>query len=190
MTLPRVGSDLFPNPGYLRIRHFNPRSPCGERPKICKHGIVKIGISIHAPRVGSDPRVDKSAAEPKISIHAPRVGSDLSLIALSGSTGRFQSTLPVWGATRYWFLQRSFSIISIHAPRVGSDLPPREHAERFCISIHAPRVGSDVSFGLRVPVLSYFNPRSPCGERPGLRSPAPRPGHFNPRSPCGERRAR
>ena len=35
----------------------------------------------------------------------------------------------------------------------------------------------------------YFNPRSPCGERPGI---LPAIGHdidFNPRSPCGERPA-
>ena len=33
------------------------------------------------------------------------------------------------------------------------------------ISIHAPRVGSDHSSRLSNSRLSYFNPRSPCGER-------------------------
>ena len=35
---------------------------------------------------------------------------------------------------------------------------------------------------------SYFNPRSPCGERPAPGASAPRNApYFNPRSPCGER---
>ena len=32
-----------------------------------------------------------------------------------------------------------------------------------------------------------FNPRSPCGERPGAFLNCINPTHFNPRSPCGER---
>ena len=35
----------------------------------------------------------------------------------------------------------------------------------------------------------YFNPHSPCGERPRNSSYACRPIHFNPHSPCGERLA-
>ena len=33
----------------------------------------------------------------------------------------------------------------------------------------------------------YFNPRSPCGERPSPPGHRPRRTDFNPRSPCGER---
>ena len=78
----------------------------------------------------------------------------------------FQSTLPVRGATAPGNCTRRNPNISIHAPRTGSD-PPRRSAET---------------------ANSYFNPRSPCGERPlcGLRCTAQ--VHFNPRSPCGERR--
>ena len=57
-------------------------------------------ISIHAPRVGSDPRISRNSASVRISIHAPRVGSD-------GMTFQDISTVLT---------------ISIHAPRVGSDL--------------------------------------------------------------------
>jgi hypothetical protein len=56
----------------------------------------------------------------------------------------FQSTLPVWGATRLSGYNLFFILISIHAPRVGSDSPP-----------NAGNTGA-----------KYFNPRSPCGERP------------------------
>ena len=78
-------------------------------------------ISIHAPRVGSDDRIQQVYGHCPISIHAPRVGSDDSSRAAISSVPnfnprspcgerpletlvdaverQFQSTLPVWGAT-------------------------------------------------------------------------------------------
>ena len=56
-----------------------------------------------------------------ISIHAPRVGSDGS-IEFDRADQRFQSTLPVWGATNSIGMVSCASMISIHAPRVGSDV--------------------------------------------------------------------
>ena len=58
-----------------------------------------LGISIHAPRVGSDANPGSFGVSAYISIHAPRVGSDVSKVA-----------------ARY-----TKANISIHAPRVGSD---------------------------------------------------------------------
>ena len=58
--------------------------------------------------------------------------------------------------------------ISIHAPREGSDVP-RGHGglHHGGISIHAPREGSDLmAMATAITSLSYFNPRSPRGERP------------------------
>ena len=80
------------------------------------------GISIHAPRMGSDDRKTKSVQFIKISIHAPRMGSDASSTsAKHGFT--FQSTLPAWGATSCALVKEASCIISIHAPRMGSDDP-------------------------------------------------------------------
>ena len=101
---------------------------------------------------------------------------------------RFQSTLPVRGATTMNSKEQAAAFISIHAPRAGSDASanpflqvatdfnPRspcgerqfflkQCAKACVISIHAPRAGSDrhaynVRFG-----RCNFNPRSPCGER-------------------------
>ena len=56
-----------------------------------------------------------------ISIHAPRVGSDLSMVKYLSLSVLFQSTLPVWGATRQSYNDELRKYISIHAPRVGSD---------------------------------------------------------------------
>ena len=124
-----------------------------------------------------------------ISIHAPRTGSDIRKIDYIIHT-----------------------LISIHAPRTGSDSRAASQSRQPpAISIHAPRTGSDGVLLFRAwPVLIYFNPRSPHGERlkarcfPGVSFQisihAPRTGsdgirrntdcrysHFNPRSPHGER---
>ena len=55
----------------------------------------------------------------------------------------FQSTRPVWGATRLERLARAAQMISIHAPRVGRDLEDDDNIGLATISIHAPRVGRD-----------------------------------------------
>ena len=55
-----------------------------------------------------------------ISIHAPREGSD-SLQNSVLQWGKFQSTLPVRGATRSVSPRVRSDFISIHAPREGSD---------------------------------------------------------------------
>ena len=62
----------------ISLHHFNPRPPCGER--LDKMQFLKFdeaGISIHAPRAGSDS--DSAAAEK--------------------AAAEFQSTPPVRGAT-------------------------------------------------------------------------------------------
>ena len=57
--------------------------------------------------------------------------------------------------------------ISVHTPLAGSDVPlaGRVVLDLF-ISIHTPLAGSDKKYGIGQSVKSYFNPHSPCGERP------------------------
>ena len=69
---------------------------------------------------------------------------------------RFQSTLPMRGATCWPGVSRYRGVISIHAPHAGSDwINPT-------MATYSP----------------YFNPRSPCGERPTLHSTRTRPARF------------
>ena len=56
-----------------------------------------------------------------ISIHAPRVGGDQFSTLEPYVEKVFQSTPPVWGATRLKLAWKLFYAISIHAPRVGGD---------------------------------------------------------------------
>ena len=146
--------------------NFNPRSPCGERHLPTRPGLL---YKYFNPRSPCGERQDQTSRK------TPEK--------------RFQSTLPVWGATGVVSAQSSTSSISIHAPRVGSDdrnytssivttnFNPRSpcgerrnfDAVRVLdrISIHAPRVGSDsLRDHPRRPTCPDFNPRSPCGERP------------------------
>mgnify|MGYP005786785137 CR=1 FL=1 len=130
---------------------------------------------------------------------------------VAGADGVFQSTLPVWGATVTKGKIIGTAKISIHAPRMGSDVLQLAYVCGGKISIHAPRMGSDAARGGWWALRTYFNPRSPYGERPGeeglklflcpISIHAPRMGsdpqprlystaerrHFNPRSPYGER---
>ena len=102
------------------------------------------GISIHAPRMGSDFEANIEGANmPKDfnprSPHGERLQHTYTIIGKH----IFQSTLPAWGATRAKSAFKSAS----------HDFNPRSpHGER-------PPSGFSVAEAL------YFNPRSPHGER-------------------------
>ena len=161
---PRAGSDTQLRRADRQKGHFNPRSPCGER-HLDSIGSTKRYISIHAPRAGSDhisivlsscnvyfnPRspcgerrlyAESRLAEYKFQSTLPvrgatarRPGATVTLI--------FQSTLPVRGATHKWRNHCRAGNISIHAPRAGSDTTAALRGDEEAISIHAPRAGSD-----------------------------------------------
>ena len=145
-----------------------------------------------------------------ISIHAPRTGSDGTDDGTCQLPDRFQSTLPARGATcrdcrgkrrggyfnprsphgeRHWKKsarnrQNHFNPRSPHGERPGwcalAILPryfnPRSpHGERQEVNIYGA-------------VYQHFNPRSPHGERQHVSIHMGASGNFNPRSPHGERR--
>ena len=138
---------------------------------------VETTISIHAPRVGSDSaHFNRFRKSNNISIHAPRVGSDTYCRHGCGKRSnfnprspcgerrqrqpgcrargiRFQSTLPVWGATLHIRIRRQVD------KRFQSTLPVWG----------ATRYAKIITGG-----ATYFNPRSPCGERPVKSSYCPR----------------
>ena len=185
---PRVGSDrclqptdtffLYFNPRspcgerHRRLMHrkgdriyFNPRSPCGERHHFPTALYQTRKISIHAPRVGSDAAALEKYKEEHISIHAPRVGSDCFNRFRPRMPLRFQSTLPVWGAT----------VSKLDTTETPVHFNPRSPC------------GERPGVIRRERERRYFNPRSPCGERQLRPAGAGAGGNFNPRSPCGER---
>ena len=101
-------------------------------------------ISIHTPLAGSDFRAERSAQDFLISIHTPLAGSDLFVVSNISSQQKFQSTLPLRGATRVMRVDRNTGNISIHTPLAGSDTPVDVITQVFLIiSIHTPLAGSD-----------------------------------------------
>ena len=186
---PRVGSDLSPAfffylPAYFNPRspcgerpawrsrraaagNFNPRSPCGERRGLCPHPIVRVSISIHAPRVGSDILMEiERSKEAGFQSTLPVWGATLEKFRTSMEFWAFQSTLPVWGATP-----------SLRPPRVPKgDFNPRSPCGE-----RQPGKGG-------LPGAPGFQSTLPVWGATFSRKPGPGPGrNFNPRSPCGER---
>ena len=123
-----------------------------------------------------------------ISIHAPREGSDICSRNARKDAEEFQSTLPARGATRVKFVTAFEAVFQSTLPARGA---------------------TTLTTAPKTP-WSYFNPRSPRGERPSIPDNdfddyvisihAPREGsdsslwtrsrgfsYFNPRSPRGER---
>ena len=200
-------------PAMVSASYFNPRSPHGERHSSAPANTSPPGISIHAPRTGSDYTALLPPSSQWISIHAPRTGSDVCDSVLNSVDSLFQSTLPARGAT-FGILRcvadlKSFqSTLPARGATAGagifqparifqSTLPARGATARdagldtgIIISIHAPRTGSDDEEKLLLLELLHFNPRSPHGERHHRRADCPIRFDFNPRSPHGERRCR
>ena len=87
--------------------------------------------------------LNRNAGEVGISIHAPRAGSDAMCFSSFIPMISFQSTLPVRGATFAPIALTTRHFISIHAPRAGSDPGVDALKRAAAISIHAPRAGSD-----------------------------------------------
>ena len=106
--------------------------------------VAKARISIHAPRVGSDPRF------PRVG-HPPR--------DFNPRSPRGERLPPCF----YKFLKRNFNPRSPRGERLFSVFFA---TEELYISIHAPRVGSDTNIANANNFTIYFNPRSPRGERP------------------------
>ena len=107
--------------GHCVMRHFNPRSPHGERLFGAAHRLPHGGISIHAPRTGSDRCPCKRTT----------------------SRGNFNPRSPhgerpprgTNEAAEWHFNPRS-----PHGERLSVSA---RCSQVYCISIHAPRTGSD-----------------------------------------------
>ena len=163
---PRVGSDRCHHPQGHGCVDFNPRSPCGERPCSCASGRMTALFQSTLPVWGATDRARTMDRLLCISIHAPRVGSDPRSRALTVCRSKFQSTLPVWGATDAEGAKTFDVIFQSTLPVWGAtQADVQERTEIILISIHAPRVGSDHHSDASFPGTIDFNPRSPCGER-------------------------
>ena len=188
------GERLFRRTGKKARKHFNPRSPCGERRQEQQRTFHGMGISIHAPRAGSDLRflpligyvilfqstLPVRGATRNLRRHQRKAcGERPPATWLLGSVpDRFQSTLPVRGATNPENKISLPFLFQSTLPVRGATFLRKRSERRLGISIHAPRAGSDIPHLSSSSVSSYFNPRSPCGERQSGKSDAFQPSEF------------
>ena len=119
-TLPVWGATHISKLAFMWSR-FQSTLPVWGATRVTKLTHKAAEISIHAPRVGSD--VARAGHDGVVLYFNPRspCGERLHISKLAFMWSRFQSTLPVWGATRSVHGVGLHSLISIHAPRVGSD---------------------------------------------------------------------
>ena len=168
--------------------HFNPRSPCGERPFAPMFRAAMYYFNPRSPCGERRPLRSYLSAGYYFNPRSP-CGERRPKTELSPIWTLFQSTLPVRGATGsrawHWPPDNDFNPRSPCGERPapcrfwwsGGYFNPRSPCgerrrkpEGLCwgyeISIHAPRAGSDSAPSSSLRCRLNFNPRSPCGERP------------------------
>ena len=169
-TLPGWGATEPSGRTHRTAQDFNPRSPDGERPQCGEDTAWDAGISIHAPRMGSDtPGCATSPLSSLISIHAPRMGSD-----------------------RQHEQDDADDCISIHAPRMGSDRrrgPARGRAARH-FNPRSPDGERPVAAATIDKRAEFQSTLPGWGATEEMKSHLNEYRHFNPRSPDGERLCR
>ena len=164
-TLPVGGATPRDSAAAPSFPNFNPRSPWGERrfqPLVLLHQFL---FQSTLPVGGATLRSAGSLPDSRISIHAPRGGSDFPGLVIifvrphfnprspwgerlvyrlyTQTHHRFQSTLPVGGATRFDLPQAARLQFQSTLPVGGATLDLLCPIVDYAISIHAPRGGSD-----------------------------------------------
>ena len=207
---PHAGRDRCRRSDRRGKYYFNPRAPCGARPRrlirptprptlqstrpvrgatlkpITANMIVEFQSTrpVRGATIASWPkRPNKADFNPRAPCGARQTGKK------EGTTPKkFQSTRPVRGATRGQRGRVQHRRISIHAPRAGRDV--RTSRTGMCLGHFNPRApcGARLALGLGPSLSKNFNPRAPCGARPNDSAFNTHPFHFNPRAPCGARR--
>ena len=140
---PQVGSVQRAHASRQVFRHFNPRSPGGERLDVLAVRLRALRISIRAPQVGSVVRQHAhDATHAKFQSALPRWGASLKNKLGGQIIDVFQSALPRWGASGGQNTVQGIQTISIRAPQVGSVIAGWIWLHSLNISIRAPQVGS------------------------------------------------
>ena len=188
-TLPGWGATANNSRRITQVTHFNPRSPDGERRRCGQSLSISFIFQSTLPGWGATLNRRQTRKHfGSISIHAPRMGSDPTHCPISRSRRYFNPRSPDGERREFRCGVAHAGRISIHAPRMGSDTS--RPARRPCGRDFNPRSPDGERRRMELTKrrrTSYFNPRSPDGER--LQSDfQTRPNtYFNPRSPDGER---
>ena len=182
-------SDQCRFPRHGPLRHFYPRSPCGERPDMAVNKVVINDISIHALLAESDMATAQAVTDTKIiSIHALLAESDhydnYNLHCVEISIHALLAESDIITVERF-NLEQNFYPRSPCGERRATCGGQRERQQTFLstlslrratpnntdnaagkqISIHALLAESDPNHTSFINNKHNFYPRSPCGER-------------------------
>ena len=131
---------------YGGIMNFNSHTPCGVRLNDCLIISFYAIISTHTPHAGCDCKPFQSILSFNISTHTPHAGCDPSALSADNSSGKFQLTHPMRGATPVKNRRESVNNISTHTPHAGCDIKHICYKLRsIVISTHTPHAGCDQS---------------------------------------------
>ena len=186
---PRTGSDGQPRKPRHRACRFQSTLPARGATHGMQWHVWTTTFQSTLPARGATLGAEANAGRNGISIHAPRTGSDYSrdnyhclgldfnprsphgerpqVARLADEVVRnFNPRSPHGERPPGDLFQSWTGCISIHAPRTGSDdILLHVAISDLSISIHAPRTGSDAQAIAPVIAQGHFNPRSPHGER-------------------------
>ena len=144
-TLPGWGATSSWSPASTRVRHFNPRSPDGERPMIYfSFSSVALFQSTLPGWGATSPLAACRRHRRHFNPRSPD-GERLAVRSPKVRVFAFQSTLPGWGAT------------------AGQQV---RHALAVQFQSTLPGWGATDEWRNPLPTPQNFNPRSPDGERP------------------------
>ena len=118
---PRTGSDMRARWTSCLPKHFNPRSPHGERLLEQARESKTTTFQSTLPARGATRACWLAADGANISIHAPRTGSDTRGVLAAGTGTHFNPRSPHGERQEPHGRLRGRPSISIHAPRTGSD---------------------------------------------------------------------
>ena len=142
---PRAGRDSLMLHLARITKCFNPRAPCGARPRTCDMCGALSSFQSTRPVRGATYRSSTPMTFPMFQSTRPVRGATQNIFSTSESE-KFQSTRPVRGATKAAETYITVRVVSIHAPRAGRDAATRMRSRRH----------------------RCFNPRAPCGARQAL----------------------
>ena len=163
-TLPAWGATEAPA-RLLRLRDFNPRSPRGERRRQKSGGRAWENFNPRSPRGERREATIFLVTAGRFQSTLPAWGATYRS-SLSSLSVQFQSTLPAWGATFVVvFIMIASLVFQSTLPAWGATVREQRCLGHEQISIHAPRVGSDCPHCGTKHDRDDFNPRSPRGER-------------------------
>ena len=130
-------------------------------------GADRVGISIHTPLAGSDVVDVRHVYPVLISIHTPLAGSDFSRRSYNSNSFYFNPHSPCGERLLRMMFSNWLLVFQSTLPLRGATMHAQGHGDHGPrISIHTPLAGSDAATCSWRTASTYFNPHSPCGERP------------------------